>query len=171
MFHCLDIVSIFFPCWLVALTPRRFANGVETQISLFHCVWYQNSVPKISGSIPGSDIQRPFKLANFAATLGVDFLLLLDVNEWLRYECSDEGTYTQKNHNSSTHSHISKEENHIRNRSNGTSGINIILANISTSYGHYKLLHCCRAEENKQFTLWMTSFLNNMSFCSISATG
>jgi hypothetical protein len=94
MFHCLDIVSIFFPCWLVALTPRRFANGVETQISLFHCVWYQNSVPKISGSIPGSDIQRPFKLANFAATLGVDFLLLLDVNEWLRYECSDEGTYS-----------------------------------------------------------------------------
>jgi hypothetical protein len=42
---------------------------------------------------------------------------LMDVNEWMNYECSDEGTYSQNNHNSSTHSHTSEEENRARNRS------------------------------------------------------
>jgi hypothetical protein len=34
----------------------------------------------------------------------------MDVNEWMSYECSDEGTYTQNIRNSSTHSHASEEE-------------------------------------------------------------
>ena len=46
-----------------------------------------------------------------------DFLLLMDVNEWMSYECSDEGTYTQNVRNSSTRSHPSEEENRTRNLS------------------------------------------------------
>jgi hypothetical protein len=38
-------------------------------------------------------------------------------NEWMSYECSDEGTYTQTIRNSSTRSHPSEEENRTRNRS------------------------------------------------------
>ena len=34
---------------------------------------------------------RPIYTCNFSC----DFLLLMDVNEWIYYECSDEGTYTQ----------------------------------------------------------------------------
>jgi hypothetical protein len=41
----------------------------------------------------------------------------MDVNEWMSYEPSDEGTYTQNVHNSSTHSHPSEEENCTRNGS------------------------------------------------------
>jgi hypothetical protein len=40
-----------------------------------------------------------------------DFLLLMDVNEWMSYEYSNEGTHTQNIHNSSTRSHPSEEEN------------------------------------------------------------
>ena len=40
-----------------------------------------------------------------------DFLLLMDVNEWTSYECSDEGTYTQNSDNPSTRSHPSAVEN------------------------------------------------------------
>jgi hypothetical protein len=39
------------------------------------------------------------------------------VNEWMSYECSDEGTYTQIIHNTSTRSHVSEGENRTRNRS------------------------------------------------------
>jgi hypothetical protein len=46
-----------------------------------------------------------------------DFLLLMDVNEWINYECSDEGTCTPNIHNSSTRSHASEGENRTRNRS------------------------------------------------------
>ena len=38
----------------------------------------------------------------------------MDVNEWMSYECSDEGTsvtYTQNIHSLSTRSHASEEEN------------------------------------------------------------
>jgi hypothetical protein len=35
----------------------------------------------------------------------------MDVNEWMSYECSDEGTNTQNIHNSSTRLHPSEEEN------------------------------------------------------------
>ena len=39
------------------------------------------------------------------------------VNEWMSYECSDEGTYTQNIYNSPTRFiHASKDENHTRNR-------------------------------------------------------
>jgi hypothetical protein len=41
----------------------------------------------------------------------------MDVNEWMSYECSDEGAYTQNIHNSSTRSHPSEEENCTRNHS------------------------------------------------------
>jgi hypothetical protein len=41
----------------------------------------------------------------------------MDVNEWMSYECSDEGPYTQNIHNSSTRSHPSEEENRSGNRS------------------------------------------------------
>jgi hypothetical protein len=34
----------------------------------------------------------PFTLAISAAILGCDFLRLMDVNKWMSYECSDEGT-------------------------------------------------------------------------------
>ena len=34
---------------------------------------------------------RPIYTCNFSC----DILLLMDVNEWMYYECSDEGTYTQ----------------------------------------------------------------------------
>jgi hypothetical protein len=45
-----------------------------------------------------------------------DFLLLMDVNEWISYECSDEGTCTPNIRNSSTRSHASEGENRTRNR-------------------------------------------------------
>jgi hypothetical protein len=47
-----------------------------------------------------------------------DFLLLIDVNEWMSYECSDKRTYSQNIHNSSTHSHAPEEEtrNSSKNR-------------------------------------------------------
>jgi hypothetical protein len=41
----------------------------------------------------------------------------MDVNEWISYECSDEGTCTPNIHNSSTRSHPSEGENRTRNRS------------------------------------------------------
>ena len=41
----------------------------------------------------------------------------MDVNEWITYECSCEGTHTQNIHYSSTRSHASEEENRTRNRS------------------------------------------------------
>ena len=47
----------------------------------------------------------------------MDFLLLVDVNEWMSYECSDEGTYTQNIHNPSTLSHVSEDENRLGNHS------------------------------------------------------
>jgi hypothetical protein len=34
----------------------------------------------------------------------------MDVNEWISYECSDEGTCTPNIRNSSTRSHASEEE-------------------------------------------------------------
>ena len=46
-----------------------------------------------------------------------DFLLLMYVNEWMSYECSDEDTHTQSIHNLFTRSHPLEEENCIRNRS------------------------------------------------------
>ena len=39
-----------------------------------------------------------------------DFLLLMDVNKWMSYECSDESTYTQNSHNLSPRSHGLEEE-------------------------------------------------------------
>jgi hypothetical protein len=39
----------------------------------------------------------------------------MNVNEWMSYECSDEGTYTQNIKGSSTRSHASEEENRTRN--------------------------------------------------------
>jgi hypothetical protein len=51
-------------------------------------------------SFKGANMQRgPFTLAIWAAILTCDFLLLMYVNEWMNYECSDEGTYTQNIHN------------------------------------------------------------------------
>ena len=41
----------------------------------------------------------------------------MDVNEWMSYECSDEGTYIHNIHNSSTRSHASEDENRTRYRS------------------------------------------------------
>ena len=41
----------------------------------------------------------------------------MDVNEWVSYECSDEGVHTQNIRNPSTRSHASEEENRTRNRS------------------------------------------------------
>jgi hypothetical protein len=35
----------------------------------------------------------------------------MDVNEWMSFESSDEGTYTQNIHNSSIRSHPSEGEN------------------------------------------------------------
>jgi hypothetical protein len=35
----------------------------------------------------------------------------MDVNEWMSYECSDEGTHAQSIHNSYTRSHQSEGEN------------------------------------------------------------
>jgi hypothetical protein len=39
----------------------------------------------------------------------------MDVNEWMSYEPSDEGTSTQNIHQSSTRSHASEEENRSEN--------------------------------------------------------
>jgi hypothetical protein len=55
---------------------------------------------------------RPICTCNFCC----DFLLLMHVNEWMSYECLDEGTHTQNIRYSFTHSHASEEENCIRNR-------------------------------------------------------
>ncbi len=49
--------------------------------------------------------------ANLAAILGCDFLLLVDVNEWMSYKYSDAGTTTQNICKSSTLSHRSEDEN------------------------------------------------------------
>jgi hypothetical protein len=38
----------------------------------------------------------------------------MDVNEWMSYECSDEGACTQSIPNSSTRSHTSEEENRTK---------------------------------------------------------
>ena len=53
---------------------------------------------------------RPFHTCNFCCDFRCDFLLLMDVNEWMSYECSDEGTCTQNIHYSSTRSHASEED-------------------------------------------------------------
>jgi hypothetical protein len=45
------------------------------------------------------------------------FFSLMDVNEWMSYECSDEGTYIHNIHNLSTRSHASEDESRTRNRS------------------------------------------------------
>ena len=42
-----------------------------------------------------------FTLAIFAEIFRCNFLLLMDVNEWMSYECSDEGTFSRNIHNSS----------------------------------------------------------------------
>jgi hypothetical protein len=39
---------------------------------------------------------------NFYCDFRCDFLLLMDVNEWISYECSDEGPCTSNIRNSST---------------------------------------------------------------------
>ena len=51
---------------------------------------------------------------NFCCNFRCDFLLLMDVNEWMSYECSDEGACTQSIPNSSTRSHTSEEENRTK---------------------------------------------------------
>ena len=56
-------------------------------------------------------------LYNFCYDFRCDFLLVMDVNEWMRYECSDESTCTQNIGNSSARSDPSEEENRTRNRS------------------------------------------------------
>ena len=40
-----------------------------------------------------------------------DFLLLMDANEWISFECSDGGTCTPNIRNSCTRSHASEGEN------------------------------------------------------------
>jgi hypothetical protein len=55
--------------------------------------------------------------SHFRCDFRCDIFLLMHVNEWMRYECSDEGTYTQNINNSSTGSHRSEEENRPRTRS------------------------------------------------------
>ena len=57
---------------------------------------------------------KPLRLVdtcNFCCDLRCDFLLLIDVNEWIRYVYSDEGTCTPNIHNSSARSHASEREN------------------------------------------------------------
>ena len=57
-------------------------------------------------------INKHYSCRNFRC----DFLLPMEVNEWISYKYSDEGLYTQNIHNSSTRSHVSEEENYcIRN--------------------------------------------------------
>jgi hypothetical protein len=52
--------------------------------------------------------------ANITKLMHVDKTIFVTpsspVNEWRSYECPDEGTHTQKIHNSSTRSHPSKDE-------------------------------------------------------------
>ena len=55
--------------------------------------------------------------SHFRCDFRCDIFLLMHVNEWMRYECSDEGAYTQNINNSSTGSHRSEEENRPRTRS------------------------------------------------------
>jgi hypothetical protein len=49
----------------------------------------------------GASLLKALYTCNFKC----DFLLLIDVNEWTSYECSDEGTCTPNICNSSTRSH------------------------------------------------------------------
>jgi hypothetical protein len=63
-------------------------------------------------NVPSSTLQA-LHTCNFC----YDFLLLMDVNEWVSYECSDEGTYAKNIYNSSTRSHPPEGENRTRNRS------------------------------------------------------
>jgi hypothetical protein len=69
---------------------------------------------EIYTSFKGANMQRgPFTLAIWAAILTCDFLLLMYVNEWMSYECSNQGTYrvhTQNIHNYFTRSHASEED-------------------------------------------------------------
>ena len=39
-----------------------------------------------------NEVYRPVYTCNFGCDFRCDFLLLTDVNEWMSYECSDEGT-------------------------------------------------------------------------------
>ena len=54
---------------------------------------------------------------NICCDFRCDFLLLMDVNEWISYECSDEGTCTPNICTSSTRSHASEGEYCSRNHS------------------------------------------------------
>ena len=60
---------------------------------------------------------QPVYTCNFCRDFRCDFLLLMDVNKWISYECSDEGTCTLNIRNSSTRSHASEGEYRTRNRS------------------------------------------------------
>jgi hypothetical protein len=60
-------------------------------------------------------VLRLVNTCNFCWDFRCDFLLLMDVNEWMSYECSDEGSCTQNIHNPSTRSHASEEENRNKN--------------------------------------------------------
>jgi hypothetical protein len=60
-------------------------------------------------------IRAVYTHAIFAAILGGVFLLM-DGNEWMSYECSDEGSDAQNIHNLSTSLGASGEENCYRNR-------------------------------------------------------
>jgi hypothetical protein len=53
----------------------------------------------------------------FCCALRCDFLLLMDVIEWMSYESSHESTCTHNIHNSSTRSQASEGESRTRNRS------------------------------------------------------
>ena len=58
----------------------------------------------------------------------------MDVNEWMSYKFSDEGTCTQNTHNSSTRSHPSEEEHRARNRSKSQMTILLCLQSFAENF-------------------------------------
>ena len=66
----------------------------------------------------------------------------MDVNEWMSYECSDEGTHTQNIRNSSTRSHASEEEIALEitakiSSVNGGSILENVLPSVQNSYSDH----------------------------------
>jgi hypothetical protein len=103
-------VKILF---LIIVNVLGHPKGVGGLTSNFLCgggmdVFWNDPISGNSLMPKLSSIQIKSRACNFCS----DFLLLMDVNEWMSYKCSDESTHTQNINNSSTLSHASEEENH-----------------------------------------------------------
>jgi hypothetical protein len=109
---CLDLLSSKF--WLI---------GEWSIEQVTYCIISTDEDPglRIESfaviNLRGVSTNKTIIKINCCCDFRCDFLLLMDVNEWMSYECSDEGTCTPNIHNPSPRSHASEGENRTRNHS------------------------------------------------------